>query len=182
VPLRIQSTSESPYTALCLDINRGDQFTGTPTTKPETHTSQSPLTICITDKADPIFADRQSRVIFTFSLIRATSDHISVWKFCKVHRLTPTLHLVIPSTASDSAAAPTGATNDVKETFRLSSIIPSFFLTLPLPTATPPSPIHYPRQQFGALQQRLFPIYFKLNTIICLRLSALADIAFVCHL
>jgi hypothetical protein len=144
-PLRIQSASESPRTTLRPGINRGDQFTGTPTPKPETRTSQSPLTVSIADKADPVFADRQSGVIFTSGLIRATGDHVTVREFCKARGLAPTLHLVIPSTASYSAAAaPTGATNDVEETFRPPPIVPSFSLTLPSPTATPPSPIHYP--------------------------------------
>ncbi|KAI0281209.1 hypothetical protein BGY98DRAFT_959276 [Russula aff. rugulosa BPL654] len=119
------SESESPRTTSRPGITRGDQFTGTPTPKPETHS--------------------ESGVIFTSGLIRATGDHVSVREFCKARGLAPTLHLVIPSDASDSAAvAPTGATNDVEETFRPPPIVPSFSLTLPSPTATPPSPIHYP--------------------------------------
>jgi hypothetical protein len=158
----LQSASESPRTTLRPRVTRGGQFTGT-TPKPETRTSQSFLlavNTSIADKADPVFADRQSGVIFTSGLIRASGDRVTVREFCKARGLAPTLHLVIPS-ASDSAAtaaaaaaaAPTSGTTNFERQSSASSNgrksarppLPSFALTLASPTTTGPrSPIHYP--------------------------------------
>ena len=90
-----------------------DQTTETP--KPDIHTSQSSPVVntSIANKDDPIFTDPQYGVIFTSGLIRASGDHVAMREFCKARGLTPTLHLVIPPSASDftAAAVPTCTTH-----------------------------------------------------------------------
>ena len=135
---------------------RPEQTTDTPS-KPDIRTSQPSLVAntSIADKDDLVFADRQSGVVFTSGLIKASGDRVAVREFCKARGLAPTLHLVIPSSTSDStaaaaAAAPTRATHVEQDPYGgenarpdLLPVLPSFALTLPSPS-TVESPILYP--------------------------------------
>ncbi|KAF8492762.1 hypothetical protein F5888DRAFT_1636916 [Russula emetica] len=149
------ASDETSCTTLRPRTTQGNQFTGTP--KPDNRTSQSSLLLFNTaDKVDPVFADRQSGVIFTSGLVRASGDSVKVREFCKARGLAPTLHLVIPSASDSVAVAPTSATNIEQQAAtssngRESSTVycppgpfPTFALTLASPTTTPQSPIHYP--------------------------------------
>ncbi len=138
--------SETPRTTLPPRLTRGDPYTGTPKPNTRTSTSQSSflnVNTTIADKPEPVFADRQSGVLFTSGLIRATGDRVTVQKFCKAHGLAPTLHLVIPPSSPppppSAAAVPTSSTTNEHPP------LPSFALTLASPTTTGPphSPIHH---------------------------------------
>ena len=163
----IQSEKSSAASASVPQSQRSTTTTTTITTSrrpdqqtTDIRTSQSSslaVNTSIANNDDPVFADRQSGVIFTSGLIRASGDRVAVREFCKARRLAPTLHLVIPSSsfpASDpaaAAAAPTRATHVEHDPYGeknaysdLLPVLPSFALTLPSPSTGPESSILYP--------------------------------------
>ena len=142
----LQCASESPRP--CTTTTPCPRTGTTTTTQEGQHT---PDTTRTSQPSPLVFADRDSGVVFSSGLIRASGDRVTAHEFRKARtrggrRLAPTLHLVIPS---PSAAALTTITTEQqqapseKEEEEGGSCpsLPSFALTLASPI-TPRSPIH----------------------------------------
>ncbi|KAH9987695.1 hypothetical protein BJV77DRAFT_772103 [Russula vinacea] len=147
VSLNNSCASESPRP--CTTTTPCPRTGTTTTTQEGPHT---PATTCTSQPSPLVFADRDSGVVFSSGLIRASGDRVTAHEFRKARtrggrRLAPTLHLVIPS---PSAAALTTITTEQQQAPSEKDVVveggscpslPSFALTLASPI-TPRSPIH----------------------------------------